>query len=287
MLGQTHAPAAITHSQCHALIELSAAGVLTVGELALRLNLDKSVVSRIAAQLRDRRLLRAQAPADDRRKKALTLSASGRRVVDKIHSTADAQVGAALRLLAPEQRRTVQEGLGLYARALHRARLHAQVSLRPITAADDPAVARIIETVMTEYGATGPGFAIDDPEVGSMSRSYDPRAKPASEYWVLDHDGEVIGGAGLGPLSAGDAATCELRKMYLLPRARGTGLGRRLLDHVLTRARACGYRRCYLETMATMHRARALYLTMGFSPLAAPEGQTGHFGCDTWFALDL
>lgn len=287
MLAQTYAPAGVTHSQCHALLELDRAGALTVGELAQRLRLDKSVVSRLGRQLVERKLVRTRSPDDDRRKKVLTLAASGRRLVRRIHRSADARVDEALRMLRPEQRAAVLQGMGLYASALRRARRHAAITVRLIVAADDAAMAHVIRTVMTEHGATGPGFAIHDPEVSAMSRAYDPSATPPAEYWVLDDGGEVLGGAGFAPLAGTDGGTCELRKMYLLPEARGLGLGQRLLEHVLSRASEQGYQRCYLETMATMHRARALYRAAGFSPLEAPEGRTGHFGCDAWYAREL
>jgi putative acetyltransferase len=163
----------------------------------------------------------------------------------------------------------------------------ARVMLRPITAADDPVMARIVRAVMIEHGANGPGFAIHDPEVDALSQAYDPRGEPPAEYWVLDDAGEVVGGAGFAALTGGDGHTCELRKMYLLPRARGAGHGRRLLEQVLARAAAVGYRRCYLETLATMHKARALYLAAGFTKLCGPEGATGHFACDAWYTREL
>jgi putative acetyltransferase len=163
----------------------------------------------------------------------------------------------------------------------------AAVVLRPITADDDPVMARIVRAVMIEHGANGPGFAIDDPEVDALSRAYDPSGEPPAEYWVLDDAGEVVGGAGFAALAGGDGQTCELRKMYLLPRARGGGHGRRLLEHVLARAAATGYRRCYLETLATMDKARALYLAAGFTKLCRPEGATGHFACDAWYTREL
>jgi putative acetyltransferase len=104
---------------------------------------------------------------------------------------------------------------------------------------------------------------------------------------VLDDAGIVVGGAGFAPLRDGPRETCELRKMYLRPQTRGTGLGRRLLAHVLDAARRAGYERCYNETMATMQRARALYESFGFEKLPGPRGATGHFGCDAWYARDL
>ena len=287
MLEDTFAPASITHTQCHTLLEVERAGALTGGEVAERLRVDKSAVSRAVRGLLGRRLVSARTVASDRRHKRLSLTAAGRRIVDRIHSVANAQVDRALHLLSPTQRDTVVAGMGLYARALNRARIQARMVLRLITPDDDPAIAEIIRAVMTEFGCVGEGFAINDPEVHAMSEAYDLQATQLAEYYVVDDDGTVLGGGGFAPLAGGDPNTCELRKMYLLPASRGAGLGRKLLEHLLDRARAAGYRRCYLETMVTMHRARALYETFGFSPLARPCGDTGHFGCNAWYAMDL
>lgn len=158
--------------------------------------------------------------------------------------------------------------------------------LRPIRPADDAAIAATIRDVMTEHGAAGPGFAIHDAEVEHMSRAY-----PGGDarYYVVEHAGGVHGGGGFARLAGTDAAqaTCELRKMYFRPSARGLGLGRALLGLLLDDMRAAGYRRCYLETTGRMQEAQRLYRAAGFAPLCAPQGATGHHGCDTFFARDL
>ncbi|WP_426754904.1 GNAT family N-acetyltransferase [Myxococcus sp. Y35] len=159
-----------------------------------------------------------------------------------------------------------------------------ELTLRRIEPRDDAAVADIIRTVMPEFGADGPGFAIHDPEVSAMSAAY---ARPRHAYFVVERAGRVIGGGGIAPLEGGDTGTCELRKMYFLPEARGLGQGERLLRRCLEFAREAGFQRCYLETLAGMNQAQKLYRRMGFEPLCAPLGNTGHFGCDHWYALDL
>jgi putative acetyltransferase len=158
------------------------------------------------------------------------------------------------------------------------------LSIRPIRADDDAAVAAIIRTVMPEFGASGPGFAINDPEVDGMSAAY---ARPRAAFFVVTDGERVIGGGGIAPLDGGDDETCELRKMYFLPEARGRGVGAALLERCLATARDFGYARCYLETLARMDAARKLYARFGFAPLCAPLGKTGHFGCDSYYALDL
>ncbi|HET6545745.1 MAG TPA: GNAT family N-acetyltransferase [Rhodanobacteraceae bacterium] len=157
-------------------------------------------------------------------------------------------------------------------------------SIRPIAAADDAAVADIIRTVMTGFGACGPGFAINDPEVCAMTAAY---ARDRAAYWVVEADGVVRGGGGVAPLDAGDDAICELRKMYFQPELRGRGAGRALIERCLGTARGFGYRACYLETLTGMDAAQRLYLASGFRRIAQPLGRTGHFGCDRFFVREL
>jgi len=159
------------------------------------------------------------------------------------------------------------------------------LTFRPISPEGDAAMARVIRAVMPEFGADGPGFAIHDPEVDHMSAAY---AGPGAAYFVVvDATGQVVGGAGVAPLEGGEPGICELRKMYFLPAARGQGVGEALLRHCLTVARDRGHRTCYLETLSGMDQAIALYRKLGFQPLCAPLGRTGHGGCDQWFALEL
>jgi len=163
--------------------------------------------------------------------------------------------------------------------------MSTELKLRPIEPRDDAAVAAVIRTVMPEFGASGPGFAIHDPEVSGMSAAY---SRERRAYWVVeDETGRVVGGGGIAPLDGGDPSVCELRKMYFLPEVRGRGVGERLLRQCLTFARGAGYRLCYLETLAGMAQAQKLYQRLGFQKLSKPMGATGHFGCDRWYALDL
>lgn len=157
-------------------------------------------------------------------------------------------------------------------------------TIRPIEPRDSAAVAAIIRTVMPEFGAVGPGFAINDPEVDDMYHAY---SRPRCAYFVLELDGRAAGGGGIAPLEGGSRDTCELRKMYFLPEARGLGHGRAMLTCCLDAAVRHGFRQVYLETLKTMTGARRLYEAFGFEPRATPLGATGHFGCDAWFVKDL
>jgi putative acetyltransferase len=157
--------------------------------------------------------------------------------------------------------------------------------LRPIRAGDDADVARLIRDVMTELGASGPGFAIHDTEVDAMSEAYE--RDRAGYYVVESSEHGLLGAGGFAPLEGASDATCELRKMYFRPALRGRGVGRRLLLHCLRAAAALGFERCYLETLESMQSARRLYERSGFVKLRGPRGRTGHFGCDAHYERPL
>lgn len=156
--------------------------------------------------------------------------------------------------------------------------------IRKISAEDETAVAGVIRTVMPEFGAGGPGFAIHDKEVDEMYASYQRRG---CVYFVCQDNGKIIGGAGIGVLPGASADTCELKKMYILPEGRGRGLGQRLLRECLDAARAMGYKRVYIETFNTMSSAMKLYERNGFRKTPGPLGITGHFACDRFYLLEL
>jgi len=156
--------------------------------------------------------------------------------------------------------------------------------IRPIRQADNAIVAHIIREVMTEFGAVGCNTSISDPEVDAMYEAY---AAPGAEFYVVETDGRVLGCGGMGPLAGGPEDVCELRKMYLLPELRGSGVGARLLEDILAAARQAGYRRCYLETLGNMTAARRLYERHRFEVLDTPLGETGHSGCNIWMIRDL
>ncbi len=157
-------------------------------------------------------------------------------------------------------------------------------SLRLIQRGDDREMARIIRDVMTEFGAVGPGYSINDAEVDSMYEAYQG---PRAAYFVVEDDGRLVGGGGVAPLDGGDPDVCELRKMYFVPGLRGRGIGRRLLALCLDAARERGFRQCYLETLAGMSSAQRLYEAAGFRRIPESMGSTGHTSCNTFYVMDL
>ena len=156
-------------------------------------------------------------------------------------------------------------------------------TVREIRPGDDGAVEAVIRACLAEFGANREGFAWSDPDLGRFSQVY---ARPGWRYWVvLFPAGEIVGGAGIGPLP-GAEGVCELQKMYCLPQARGTGAAHTLMELALDFA-ARHYRQCYLETFHTMAAANRFYQKYGFRRLERPYVPTAHFACDIWYLKDL
>ncbi|MCA9490750.1 MAG: bifunctional helix-turn-helix transcriptional regulator/GNAT family N-acetyltransferase [Myxococcales bacterium] len=278
------APAGVSHTQVHLLLELSVAGVLRPSELADRLRTDPAVISRALRDLSQAGWVVVDADPSDRRQRRAALTPAGREVVATVDAAADAQVADALGTLTPAEEEDVAAGMAAYAKALRRARLRQGLVVRPIRGEDDPQVTALIRTVMPEFGAVGPGYAIVDPEVDAMTAAY---AAPGSAYLVVERDGKVLGAGGYAPLVGGEPGVCELRKMYFLPELRGLGMGALVLRSLLERAAADGHHTCYLETLTHMTQARRLYEAFGFRPLPSPRGCTGHTSCDAWYERAL
>lgn len=163
--------------------------------------------------------------------------------------------------------------------------INSKLRLRPIRPEDNARVAHIIRTVMTEYGAVGEGYSIQDTEVDSMYEAYN---HPRAYFLVLEMpDGQIVGCGGVAPLRDGGPDTCELKKMYFLPEARGQGMGRKLVEILENEARARGFRYMYLETIGAMTEANRLYLRLQFKPLPGPMGNTGHTSCGLFYGKEL
>ncbi|RYZ57914.1 MAG: GNAT family N-acetyltransferase, partial [Chitinophagaceae bacterium] len=105
---------------------------------------------------------------------------------------------------------------------------------------------------------------------------------PRSVYFIAEKDGEVVGGGGIFPTEGLPEDTCELVKMYLLAKVRGTGLGRKLISQCILSAKEMSYKNIYLETMPELKLALKTYEKFGFEYINQPMGNSGHFGCELW-----
>ena len=156
--------------------------------------------------------------------------------------------------------------------------------IRPIQPSDNPIIAKIIRDTLKEFGANHPGTVYYDPTTDAL---YELFQKERSVYNIAEINGKIVGGGGIYPTDGLPGDTCELVKMYLLPEARGTGLGSQLIALCLNQAKANGFKKVYLETMNELKAALKVYARMGFTYLDGPMGNSGHFGCPLWMIKEL
>ncbi|HEY6451044.1 MAG TPA: GNAT family N-acetyltransferase [Steroidobacteraceae bacterium] len=271
--------------QARVLYELAARRKLTAGQLVDALQLDPGYLSRILRDLHARRLLARRRPAADRRRTELTLTARGRSAFEALDRGSRAANAALLAPLSAAQRRRALVAM----RALQEILTPAageppprpRVSLRTHRIGDIGWAIELHGRVYAkEYGWNAEFEALVATLFARFATRHDPRAE---RCWIANVDGER---AGCVFVVRSDEAptTAQLRCLLVDPRARGLGIGRRLIDESLRFARAAGYRRMLLWTNDVLTVARRLYEAAGFTLLE--QSRHHRFGHDllgqTW-----
>ena len=156
--------------------------------------------------------------------------------------------------------------------------------IRPIIESDNKPLATILREVLIEMNIPKIGSAYEDPEIDNMYKSY---CSARSIYFVVEENGEILGGACINPLRDGRPDVCELQKMYFHKSLRGRGIGDKMIELCLDFAIKSNFKKCYIETMPNMINAQKLYLKKGFKYIDGPLGNTGHTACPVWMIKTL
>jgi len=123
-----------------------------------------------------------------------------------------------------------------------------------------------VEALFREYVASlaeDISFQNVDEELGTLPGKY---ARPGGVVLIARDGAEAAGAIAYRMVEPG---VCEMKRLYVRPAFRGTGLGRELANELIEDARAGGYRTMLLDTLASMSSARALYRDLGFVPVPA------------------
>lgn len=156
--------------------------------------------------------------------------------------------------------------------------------IREIKPEDNAQIEAVIRGCFHEFKIPLTGTAYEDEETPRMYESYQ---NDNDIYFVVDDNGEVLGGAGIKPLKDFDGNICELQKMYFSPKVRGKGYGKLMFETCLQAAKDLGYNRCYLESASQLKAAIHIYEIYGFKHLKKALGNTGHYSCGVWMIKDL
>ena len=158
------------------------------------------------------------------------------------------------------------------------------VIIRDLRKEDNPALAKVVKNTLAEFGANHPNTVYYDPTTDTLFEVFQT---PRSKYFLAEINNKIVGGGGIYPTDGLPPDTCELVKMYLLPEARGLGLGRTLIEKCIEAAAENGFKKIYLETMPELKQALSVYEKFGFEFLKGPMGNSGHTGCSLWMLKSL
>lgn len=146
---------------------------------------------------------------------------------------------------------------------------------RKATNDDIPIIKTIIYSVLHEYGLK-PDESTTDADLNDIEKNYQN-----GYFGVVQYQNKIVGTLALYHISDKE---CEIRKMYLLPKVRGQGIGIKMLQFLLAKAKEKNYIIASLETATVLKKAIELYIGFGFKEMHRPNQSPR---CDKHFSLFL
>jgi DNA-binding MarR family transcriptional regulator/GNAT superfamily N-acetyltransferase len=236
----------------------------TASELGQELDLDAGYLSRLLRYFRKRGLIAGKASEADGRQVHLWLTALGERTFAPLEARTSDEVAALLgKLSADRQSKLVgamQTIEGLLDGKSPRDDPHKTLYLlRPHQPGDMGSVIHLHGALYArEYGWDERFEALVAEIAANFIRDFDPKSE---RCWIAEKDGEVVGSVFLVRQSK---TVAKLRLLIVDPKARGLGLGKRLVDECIRFARQKGYRKITLWTQSVLTAARHIYEGAGF-----------------------
>jgi DNA-binding MarR family transcriptional regulator/N-acetylglutamate synthase-like GNAT family acetyltransferase len=260
LLGEGYLETPFSLTEARVLYELAHRERPSATELARELALDAGYLSRILRGFERRRLLTRTRSKSDGRQSHLALTARGRAAFAPLDVRSRQDIGAMLTRLAPgEQKRLIDAMRTVEAVLGARPEGKAAFVLRPHQPGDMGwVVHRHGALYAQEYGFDERFEALVAGVVAKFVERYDPRRE---RCWIAEKDGDVVGSVFLVRRSR---SVAQLRLLLVEPKARGLGIGERLVAECVRFARQAGYRKVTLWTNSVLRAARRLYQAAGF-----------------------
>lgn len=255
--------------EARVLYALGRDGQSTATAIGRELALDLGYLSRLLQSLRRRGLLQAKRAAHDARQQHLTLTEKGRKAFTMIDSRSRDEMGAMLAPLKSGERGRLVSAMQTVESLLNGDQAAGEIVLREHRPGDMGWVVERHAALYYQQDGWGPRFeALIAEIVRDFLQSFDPKLE---RCWIAERDGERLGCVFLVKETA---TVSKLRLLLLEPHARGTGLGRRLVDECIAFAREKGYRKMVLWTHAHLTAARAIYRKTGFKKVKTEAHDT-------------
>ena len=265
--------------EARVLFELGHREAMEVADLRRTLELDAGYLSRLLGRLEQRELVRRERSPDDARRQRVALTEYGHRAFATLDERSAAEVGALLDGLRDEDRARLLEAMRTVREVLDGAPRPEPFVLRPLRPGDlGWAIHRHGVLYAEEYGWDETFEALVANVLGDFAAGHDPRREAG---WIAEVAGRP---AGCVFCVRRDERTAQLRCLLVEPRARGMGIGARLVEECLRFARRAGYEEIVLWTNDVLADARRIYERAGFTLVA--EDRHTSFGRDlvgqTW-----
>jgi GNAT superfamily N-acetyltransferase len=243
--------------------------------------MDKAHVSRIVGRFRNAGLLKSRISPEHGRHKLLSLTAAGRKAFRQLNDGTESQIKGLLAPLTAENRQRLAKNMQEIQIVLQAKPASAEkVQFRPLKVGDLGWIThRQAVLYEREYGWDWTYEGLVAQILGNFAAHFDAAREDA---WVAELDDQIVGSVFL--MKADDPEVAKLRLLYVDPAARGLGVGSRLVQMCIERARELGYRRLTLWTNDVLKSARRIYEAAGFA--LAEENRHHSFGKDltgqTW-----
>jgi DNA-binding MarR family transcriptional regulator/GNAT superfamily N-acetyltransferase len=262
------------------IYELAHHAETTATELSRQLGLDAGYLSRILRGFKRRGLIEKQPSDTDRRLSVLKLTAHGQQAFAFLNAHSKNQIEALLNRVGTEDQKRLVAAMHTIQRLIGSDRRAKGVYLlRPHQIGDMGwVVHRNGVLYAEEYGWDGRFEGLVADIVSKFIRTYDPIRE---RCWIAEREGENVGSVFLVKKSK---QVAKLRLLLVDPKARGMGIGTRLVDECLRFARQAGYRKITLWTNSILVAARNIYEKNGFELIESePHHSFGHdLVSETW-----